>query len=536
MRVYIGDRSDGERRVWITGRELVLQELPGLPALSVVEDPPVVEPGSTSASDATASALVAACESAWESIQQHHPELPDVVMVLGTGVERGRLVKLGHWWGGRWLADGQTRGEVLLAGEALHLSPAQVFEVLLHEAAHGLNAARGIKDTSRGGRYHNKSFATTAREVLLTVRSMPPYGLASTSLSQKAAERYADPIAVLADTMRIARHLERGVAIGGEGAGPGTAQGDQGTGAEDDRRRSSSVAASCGCGRKLRMAPSVYAAGSVMCGRCGTEFSDGAEREAGAEPRPPERPDGEAVVDGSFLARRTAAVERETTRASRKEALNRERSNIEAALSTTRESGHEALTPLQERVERIRQLAETRRVAPATPSAVQVEGIAELVGTPTTVEDRTALGAWYERVGTPDEVPIPARDRDEVARRSLLARALLKADGTLSGPRVELNGTELMRGDRVVAIADVDEVGLPAGTLGTVERVDPTRPDVEIDFATWGRVRTGLEEVIGRYLGHDYVEAGAPEPGPTADQNERALDREASRLLPGLEL
>src|SRR3546814_5109715 len=71
---------------------------------------------------------------------QHHPDLPAVVIVLGSGVERGRLVKLGHWWGGRWVADGQTRGEVLLAGEALHLTPAQVFEVLLHEGAHGLNA------------------------------------------------------------------------------------------------------------------------------------------------------------------------------------------------------------------------------------------------------------------------------------------------------------------------------------------------------------------------------------------------------------
>src|SRR3546814_3919518 len=115
------------------------------------------------ATEATASALVAACEEAWAAIQQHHPDLPAVVIVLGSGVERGRLVKLGHWWGGRWVADGQTRGEVLLAGEALHLTPAQVFEVLIHEGAHGLNAARGIKDTSRGGRYHNKRFAAAAQ-------------------------------------------------------------------------------------------------------------------------------------------------------------------------------------------------------------------------------------------------------------------------------------------------------------------------------------------------------------------------------------
>ena len=85
---------------------------------------------------------MSACEAAWSDIREHHTQLPEVVIVLGSGVERGRLVKLGHWWGGRWLADGEVRGEVLLAGEALHLPADKVFEVLLHEAAHGLNAAR----------------------------------------------------------------------------------------------------------------------------------------------------------------------------------------------------------------------------------------------------------------------------------------------------------------------------------------------------------------------------------------------------------
>ena len=108
--------------------------------------------------------------------------MPDAVQVLGSGVERGRLVKLGHWWDGRWVADGEVRGEVLLAGEALHLPPDQVFEVLLHEAAHGLNAARSVKDTSRGGRYHNARFKLTAEEVGLGVDKMPPYGWAKTVL------------------------------------------------------------------------------------------------------------------------------------------------------------------------------------------------------------------------------------------------------------------------------------------------------------------------------------------------------------------
>src|SRR4051794_30324974 len=154
---------------------------------------------------ALASELVGACEATWQAIQRHHPDVPDVVVVLGTGVERGRLVKLGHWWGGRWVADGEVRGEVLLAGEALHLQPAQVFEVLLHEAAHGLNAARGVKDTSRGGRYHNAKFKGAAEELGLVVTTMPPYGWAQTTPGPEALRHYEPEINRLGEAMRIAR-------------------------------------------------------------------------------------------------------------------------------------------------------------------------------------------------------------------------------------------------------------------------------------------------------------------------------------------
>ena len=135
---------------------------------------------------ALASELVSACETAWVAIRRHHADVPDAVIVLGTGVDRGRLVKLGHWWDGRWVADGDVRGEVLLAGEALHLPPEEVFEVLLHEAAHGMNAARRVKDSSRGGRYHNLRFKAAAEELGLVVDRMHPYGWAKTTIGEAA--------------------------------------------------------------------------------------------------------------------------------------------------------------------------------------------------------------------------------------------------------------------------------------------------------------------------------------------------------------
>ena len=53
----------------------------------------------------TASDLVAAFEQAWQAIRARHERTPEVVLVLGTGVERGRLVA-------RWRLRGEDETEV----------------------------------------------------------------------------------------------------------------------------------------------------------------------------------------------------------------------------------------------------------------------------------------------------------------------------------------------------------------------------------------------------------------------------------------
>lgn len=265
------------------------------------------------ATDPRASELVASCERAWRSIREHHAELPDVVVILGTGVERGRLVKLGHWWSARWLADGALRGEVLLAGEALHLKPEDVFEVLLHESAHGLSAARGIKDTSRNGRYHNARFKAVAAEVGLKAEPLGAYGWAQTVLTADATSRYADSIADLASTMRIARALPRdrtSTHAGGELVGT-----TGGSTPDADAGKPKTPAAECGCGRRMRMAPSILAKGPVRCEACGTHFTAGAELAQPAhatdhEAATDQDPTAVAVESLRALARQPGGVER----------------------------------------------------------------------------------------------------------------------------------------------------------------------------------------------------------------------------------
>ncbi len=399
---------------------------------------------------AEASVLVAACEHAWHAIQHHHPEVPDVVIILGTGVANGRLVKLGHWSTGRWTADGHTRGEVLLAGEGLRQPPADVFEVLLHEAAHGLNAARKIKDASRGGRYHNHRFKTAAKELGLTVATMPPYGYADTALTYVADARYSAEIAVLGDAMRIARnHTNRGRARDNQTGAAQTGTTKTGTGG----------LAMCGCGRRMRMAPTVLAQGPVTCGLCHQTFT--------TDPPSPTHP-----------AAATLDTPTQTTGS--------------ASADATTES-----PTVPPRVNRLQDHA--------------VAELARIERDPQRAEQLTRAAAWYGQRNA-DRPTALTGTKHELDALTRLARMMLTADRTLHEPTVTINGRDIAVGEHVVLARHHDTRDLdgrrlpPAGVFGIVERLDLDQREMRVDFAISGTHRIGLDTPIGRSLDHAYVE------------------------------
>ena len=385
------------------------------------------------------------------------------MIVLGSGVERGRLVKLGHWWGGRWIADGAVRGEVLLAGEALHLAPEAVFEVLLHEAAHGLNAARRIQDSSRGGRYHNVRFKRTAEDLGLVVEQGRPYGWARTSLGPVARSRYDTEIAHLGDAMRIARRVAADTRIG-----ESTEQGaDSGKNGGTQPRPEPPRPATCGCGRRMRMAPSVLAQGPVLCGVCGREFSTSRQLERRASsPR-----DIEAAHDP--IAARDEKAE-----------LPVVQSPIRSDLNATQREGLSVLVELGTHGDGALLLAET--------------------------------GAWYVARGAGTQRPLLGTTWEEVEVANQAARAMLKLDGTLHGPSVSAAGRELSVGELVTIQdtpkppVDVDGVELPPfAVFGTIEHIDNERGQIDIDFATAGRFTVALDSAAAAVLKYGYADLAA---------------------------
>ncbi|MQA17813.1 MAG: hypothetical protein GEV09_28270, partial [Pseudonocardiaceae bacterium] len=100
----------------------------------------------------TSAQLVAALETAWTAIRDRHPKVPAAVVVVGSGTT-SRQAKYGHYAAMRWQHGTDRLPEVLISGEGLQRLATEVLTTLLHEAAHGLADTRGIKDTSRQGRW-----------------------------------------------------------------------------------------------------------------------------------------------------------------------------------------------------------------------------------------------------------------------------------------------------------------------------------------------------------------------------------------------
>ncbi len=198
------------------------------------------------------SPIIVALEDAWAAIQARHPEVPDVMIVVGTGRDgRRKGLKYGHYWNEVWQNGEGKVSEVLIGGEGMKRGARDVMTTLIHEAAHALAKVRGIQDTSRQGRYHNKRFKALAEEMGLEISQDPRIGWSPSKMPDTTAEEYSATLEALEEAMKLYRPDEV-EATPGKKAPP---------------------AAECGCGRKIRVAPSVLEQAAILCEGCGQDFA-----------------------------------------------------------------------------------------------------------------------------------------------------------------------------------------------------------------------------------------------------------------------
>lgn len=162
--------------------------------------------------------MVTLLEKVWERIRQEHPELPQVVIVTGSGMTAGQS-KWGHFRAEGWKVKEESDrfGELFMAGETLAKGAHQVLQTMLHEGAHTLARVRDIQDTSRQGRWHNKGFVKLAEEMGLEYRESKAdskIGYSAVTLTSETIERYADLMSELNAQIRLVVNLP--VWLGGD--------------------------------------------------------------------------------------------------------------------------------------------------------------------------------------------------------------------------------------------------------------------------------------------------------------------------------
>jgi DnaJ domain/SprT-like family len=199
-----------------------------------------------------ASPILKILEDIWLEIRRWHPDIPPAVIIIASGTE-GKQARLGHHAPGRWNVAGQHYAEVMISGEGLRRTPDEVLGTLLHEAAHALAHERGIKDTSRQGRYHNKHFKTHAEQLGLTVTHDDRFGWSASTITDVTQIAYARQLRDLAQAMTLWRHGET-------------------TTSRTTRRSHNLIAAICPCGRSIRVAASTLAEAPITCQACDQDF------------------------------------------------------------------------------------------------------------------------------------------------------------------------------------------------------------------------------------------------------------------------
>jgi hypothetical protein len=199
-----------------------------------------------------ASRILKVLEDTWLEIRRWHPEIPAAVIIIASGTD-GKHPRWGHHAPGRWNVAGEQRTEIMISGEGLRRTSREVLGTLLHEAAHALAHARGIKDTSRQGRYHNKHFKTCAEELGLVVEHDDRTGWSASTITDVTQIAYARQLRDLNEAMTLWRHGET-------------------TTGPTARRNTNLIAAACPCGRSIRVAASTLAEAPITCQACDGDF------------------------------------------------------------------------------------------------------------------------------------------------------------------------------------------------------------------------------------------------------------------------
>ncbi len=193
-------------------------------------------------------------EEAWAVLRNLIPGLPCAVIVLLD--IRGRARRFGHFAYSTWQGRGGDHAHEIAISPLLFDNPAELLGTLLHEAAHAVNFAAGIRDFS-GRYYHLKQFRDKAVQLGLVCNfHNTRYGWCLTSwpAGQAPPPRYSRALDIL-------REIPKGVGSQPPCKGKGRILPPSGH-----------MRLACHCPRTIHVSRNVASQGGINCTKCGHDF------------------------------------------------------------------------------------------------------------------------------------------------------------------------------------------------------------------------------------------------------------------------
>lgn len=196
---------------------------------------------------------------AWEAIRAEHPEVPPAVVIVGARRAKALPGRSCGFSGAAWSHRGVATSEVTIEGETMQGGGGDVLAALLHQAAHALAFSRGVRDTSRQGRYHNAWYGRSAVELGLTAELGEGVGYGVTGLARGTLSRYRGAVDALDRALVMWRATPELTAR-----------------QQVEKRAQGWILGTCPCaprpGRKIRASATVWGEGPITCGLCGRDF------------------------------------------------------------------------------------------------------------------------------------------------------------------------------------------------------------------------------------------------------------------------
>lgn len=198
--------------------------------------------------------LTSALERSWSAIRQEHPDVRHAVIVVYLHQKGDRR---GHYDKEAWTTREHAHlDEVHVSSHIIAEGGQSVLRTLLHEACHSVAFARGIKDTSRQGRYHNYRFAQLAYELGLITTQSDGAGYVTVEIKRETKDRFQAALADLDQSLDLWQGLDWRQQVGKLKKG----------------KHAMEKWACPDCGRHVRASKKTTSQGPILCVPCGCVF------------------------------------------------------------------------------------------------------------------------------------------------------------------------------------------------------------------------------------------------------------------------